>query len=403
MNVTEYDPPKQREWIVLDDSPPPANGPPPEKLVVLNWNILCDKYVNSITYGYAPQSTLDWEIRSMMILNDIRDHNADIVCLQEVDRNAFEDFFSHHLSYNGYKGIFWPKTRVKTMDPTMARLVDGCATFFKKDKFVLLDKSPVEFNTTALNRQDMKGEHDVYNRIMPRDHVALIAFLESRRTGSRFIVVNVHNHWDPAEEDVKLIQTAMLMEETAKLADKWQKLPPCLDKKIFKLSDEMDEEDTMEPGPSVHYTDSRQIPLLVCGDFNSAVSSGVYELLAHGTLAKDHTTLANRSYGDFTKKGMGHPFTLKSSYGNINELAFTNYTPTFKEVLEYIWYSTNTLQITGLLGDIDKDYIQRVPGFPHFHFPSDHLPLLVEFLVKPRKELKVVEADFGPSSRDRRR
>ncbi len=117
---------------------------------------------------------------------------------------------------------------------------------------------------------------------------------------------------------------------------------------------------------------------------------------------------ARANIGNFTRDGMAHPFSLKSSYANIGELSFTNYTPGFTGVIDYIWYSTNTLHVTGLLGEVDKDYLRRVPGFPNYHFPSDHLALLAEFMVKPRKEKRaVVEPDFGPSSsstaaRDRR-
>jgi len=96
-----------------------------------------------------------------------------------------------------------------------------------------------------------------------------------------------------------------------------------------------------------------------------------------------------------------HPFKLKSSYANIGEMEFTNYTAAWQGVVDYIWYSTNSLQITGLLGEIDRNYLQRVPGFPSWHFPSDHLPLLAEFVVKDKREKKVVKADFGPQ-RERR-
>jgi len=99
---------------------------------------------------------------------------------------------------------------------------------------------------------------------------------------------------------------------------------------------------------------------------------------------------------------MAHPFSLKSSYANIGELSFTNYTPGFTGVIDYIWYSTNSLQVTGLLGEVPKEYLQTVPGFPNWHFPSDHLALLSQFSVKPRKaEMKAVPVDFG-SQRDRR-
>src|SRR4051812_48725679 len=55
-------------------------------------------------------------------------------------------------------------------------------------RYILLDKQIVDFANTAINRPDMKGEHDIFNRVMPRDDIGVLAFLENRVTGSRLIV-----------------------------------------------------------------------------------------------------------------------------------------------------------------------------------------------------------------------
>ena len=276
-------------------------------------------------------------------------------------------------------------------------------------RYILLDRQVIEFANTAINRPDMKGEEDIYNRVMPRDNIAVITFLENRLTGWRVVVVNAHIFWDPSYKDVKLVQVAILMEQVSKLVEKYAKWPPCADKTVMTISDggaeghherggSSEAAATITPGPSMEYANGTQIPLIVCGDFNATTGSGVYDLLAHGNLPGNHGDLAGRGYGKFTRDGMSHPFSLKSSYGNIGELSFTNYTPNFTEVIDYIWYSTNTLQVTGLLGEVDKDYLQRVPGFPNYHFPSDHLALLAEFMVKARKEKRVtVEPNLGGS------
>jgi len=285
------------------------------------------------------------------------------------------------------------------------RLLNDC------HRYIILDKQIIDFANTAINRPDMKGEHDIFNRVMPRDNIAVVTFFENRLTGSRIIVVNAHIYWDPAFKDVKLVQVAILMEQLSKLAEKYAKWPALTDKTLLRNSvlndgDEGDVENVSqaEPAPSMQYMSGSQIPLIICGDFNSTADSGVYDLLAHGTLASTHSDLANRGYGNFTRDGMTHPFSLKSSYSNVGELSFTNYTPGFTGVIDYIWYSTNALQVTGLLGEVDKEYLQRVPGFPNYHFPSDHLALLAEFSVKGRKEAKKVhtEPDFGPQ-RDNRK
>ncbi|KAL8939334.1 MAG: hypothetical protein Q9211_002788 [Gyalolechia sp. 1 TL-2023] len=401
-NMEAGDAPNERDWHILDETCTA------DTLSVLSYNILCDKYATSSQYGYTPSEVLAWNYRKDIILDEVKGHNADIVCLQEVDQERYNEFFRRELAHQDYRGVFSPKTRAKTMADKEAKFVDGCATFYKSQKYILLDKHVIDFANTAINRPDMKGEHDTFNRVMPRDHIAVVTFFENRATGSRLIVVNVHIYWDPAFKDVKLVQVAIMMEQVSRLADRWAKHPPCADKAAFRHAEfdgELNlgaaEESPGELAPSQEYTSGTQIPLLICGDFNSAVGTGVYDLITQGHVSGDHADLANHSYGNFTRDGMAHPFALKSAYSGTDELSFTNYTPTFSGVIDYIWYSTNALQVRGVLGDVDLDYLSRVPGFPNHHFPSDHLVLKAEFSVKSRKEIKVVEAKFGPQKERR--
>jgi CCR4-NOT transcription complex subunit 6 len=79
-------------------------------------------------------------------------------------------------------------------------------------------------------------------------------------------------------------------------------------------------------------------------------------------------------------------------------MPFTNYTPGFADVIDYIWYSTNTLEVVDVLGPPDPAYLKRVPAFPNWHFPADHIQIMSEFVIKGRKDKKHVaerEPDFG--------
>ena len=50
----------------------------------------------------------------------------------------FEDYFKEQMKQQAdYDGVFWPKSRSKTMAEKDRRVVDGCATFFKASKYVL--------------------------------------------------------------------------------------------------------------------------------------------------------------------------------------------------------------------------------------------------------------------------
>jgi CCR4-NOT transcription complex subunit 6 len=401
-------PPPARVMLDLQDGTP--SSATEERLKVFSYNTLCSKLATNTLYGYTPSGALNWDYRKEQILQEIQASEADFICLQEVDSDSFKEFFSMKLAYNGYKGVFWPKSRARTMSEKDAKVVDGCATFYKANKYILLDKQLIDFANIAINRPDMKNQHDIFNRVMPRDNIAIVTFFESRTTGSRVVVVNAHLCWDPVYADVKVIQTAILMDHVTKLADKYARWPACKDKKTYTLSDndgnDIPEEPVPEPAPSMEYTSSTQLPLLVCGDFNSTPDSAVYELLSHGTLQGDHSEMGTFQYGNFTRDGMQHPFSLRSAYASLNgtpdELTFTNYTPGFIGLLDYIWYATNALEVTALLGPPDAEYLKRMPGFPHYHFPSDHLSILAEFVVKGRKEKKIhPEPDFG-SQRERR-
>jgi len=156
----------------------------------------------------------------------------------------------------------------------------------------------------------------------------------------------------------------------------------------------------------MEYSSNTQVPFVFCGDFNSTSDSSVYELLAKGSIKPSHKELSDFQYGNFSKNGIDHPFSLRSAYSALDktpdQLAFTNCTPGFNDVIDHIWYSTNTLELASLLGGVDAEYMKTVPGFPNHHFPSDHLLLVAEFAVKGRKEKKThPEPDFGSSSRRR--
>lgn len=122
--------PPERDWIVLDEIQDSAQ----ETVSALSYNILCDKYCTQSQYGYTPTTALAWENRRELILAELRERNADIVCLQEIDQDSFNEYFREALAHNDYKGVFWPKSRARTMAEREAKLVDGCAIFYKNSK-----------------------------------------------------------------------------------------------------------------------------------------------------------------------------------------------------------------------------------------------------------------------------
>jgi CCR4-NOT transcription complex subunit 6 len=116
--------------MVLEDDPIPDE----DKLTLLNYNTLCQHYCNPNLYGYSPTEALSWNHRREVIMAELRAREPDIMCLQEVEQDAFETYFRPNLAHLDYKGLFWPKGRAKTMGNESAKAVDGCATFYKNKK-----------------------------------------------------------------------------------------------------------------------------------------------------------------------------------------------------------------------------------------------------------------------------
>ncbi|PKI83157.1 poly(A)-specific ribonuclease [Malassezia vespertilionis] len=367
-------PPPEREWINLDPDLPSMSEEQAANatFAILSYNVLCEKYATTHMYGYTPSWALAWEYRKEFILQEIMSYNADICCLQEVEMGQYEEYFAPKLEQNDYEGIFWPKSRARTMRDDERKHVDGCATFFNSRVFKLVDKQLIEFNQLALQRPDFKKTEDIFNRVMTKDNVATIAMLEHRVTGAKLVVANAHMHWDPQFRDVKLVQAAVLMEQLEQAGHRFAKIPS-----------HVKPSETTPP----KYTSGLQIPTVICGDFNSTPDSGVYEFLSKGSAPARHVDFMDHTYGSYTSDGLHHDYALRSSYSNVDELPFTNNTPGFCGVIDYVWYTANTLAASGLLGEVDPGYLSRVVGFPNAHFPSDHICLLTELRMKmPKNE-----------------
>ena len=191
---------------------------------------------------------------------------------------------------------------------------------------------------------------------MIKDNISILCLLRQIDTDTHILISNAHLHWDPAFCDVKLIQTAIMLEETERWLHLWNSK--------HKLA----------PHAKTTSTIIQTVPVLICGDFNSLPDSGVIELLSTGNVPRDHVDLQNHDYSPIVSAtGISHSFDLTHAYANIK--TFTNFTPTFCGMIDYIWY-TGTLAVTGILGPVDEEYVRTSVGFPNAHHASDHIPLV---------------------------
>ncbi|XP_023680478.2 CCR4-NOT transcription complex subunit 6-like [Paramormyrops kingsleyae] len=377
---TEQPPP--RSWIMLQE---PDRTRPAALFSVMCYNVLCDKYATRQLYGYCPSWALNWEYRKKAIMQEILSCCADIISLQEVETEQYYNYFLVELKEHGYEGFFSPKSRARTMSESDRKHVDGCAIFFKTEKFVLVQKHTVEFNQLAMANSE--GSEAMLNRVMTKDNIGVAVLLEIRKemmeqTAGKLhgmekqllLVANAHMHWDPEYSDVKLVQTMMFLSEIKNIIDNTTR-----SLKLNSISGE-----------------TNAIPLVLCADLNSLPDSGVVEYLSTGGVDSTHKDFKELRYVDSLtnfncngKKGtpngrITHGFKLKSAYEN-GLMPYTNYTFDFKGVIDYIFYSQPLLNVLGVLGPVDPNWLENnVSGCPHSHIPSDHFSLFAQLeLVLP--------------------
>ncbi|XP_052430797.1 CCR4-NOT transcription complex subunit 6-like isoform X2 [Carassius gibelio] len=377
------EPPPPRSWIVLQE---PERTRPTALLTVMCYNVLCDKYATRQLYGYCPSWALNWSYRKKSIMQEILSGNADIISLQEVETEQYYTYFLVELSKQGYDGFFSPKSRARTMSESDRKHVDGCAIFYKTEKFSMVQKHTVEFNQLAMANSE--GSEAMLNRVMTKDNIGVAVLLELKKElmelscksvhameKQLLLVANAHMHWDPEYSDVKLVQTMMFLSEVKNIIDKASR--------SLKLSSVSGE--------------TNSIPLVLCADLNSLPDSGVVEFLSKGGVDCTHKDFKELRYSDsltnFNCNGKNgtsngritHGFKLKSAYENVL-MPYTNYTFDFRGVIDYIFYSRPQLNVLGVLGPLDTSWLfeNNIIGCPHPHIPSDHFSLFAQLeLVLP--------------------
>ncbi|NXD98216.1 ANGE2 protein, partial [Chaetorhynchus papuensis] len=201
---------------------------------VMSYNILSQNLLedNSHLYKHCRQRLLFWTYRFPNILQEIKELDADVLCLQEVQEDHYRTEIKSSLESLGYHCEYKMRT---------GRKPDGCAICFKTSKFSLISSKPVEFF-----RRDIP--------LLDRDNVGLVLLLRPRfhcKASAAICIANTHLLYNPRRGDIKLTQLAMLLAEIASIAPQ---------------------------------KDGSFCPIIICGDFNSVPGSPLYRFIKEGKL-----------------------------------------------------------------------------------------------------------------------
>ncbi|XP_037575743.1 protein angel homolog 2 isoform X3 [Dermacentor silvarum] len=251
---------------------------------VLSYNVLAQGLLedNPYLYQHCHEEVLQWPLRRQNLLAELREANADILCLQELQKDHYELDFKPELEKMGYGCLYKQRTGDKR---------DGCGIFFRKSVFELDRFEPIEYS-----RSDVT--------VLDRDNVALIAMLKPVAGAAKFgkdfrlCVSTTHLLFNPRRGDIKLAQLCLLLAEIDRLAF---------------CGDSPD-------GVPLYF------PILLCGDMNSEPHSPLYTFLTRGSLCYEGLLSGDVS-GQSDGANRGRYVPLDASLRQLNISGSSRYLP----------------------------------------------------------------------------
>jgi hypothetical protein len=126
-------------------------------------------------FARATKEMLAWDNRKFKLLEQMMEHDPDVITCQEVDH--YHDFFLPKLLERGYQGLFAPKPISQCLE--VSDSCDGCAIFIKTSKLrvvcsetstLVLPKIPDSIELDEIDDEDMY--------IRAQNQVTLMACLE---------------------------------------------------------------------------------------------------------------------------------------------------------------------------------------------------------------------------------
>lgn len=177
---------------------------------IMSFNVLAQSLIRREHFPYCTEEALKWKYRRTNLLKEISSIGCDIVCLQECDSHFFVTFWRPNMEKLGYHGEF--KSKVKG--------TNGCATFFKINRFSLLEMKELEY------RKMMDEVEGIEKEELDRSNIGLILVLNilgSEELKLKTLVIsNTHLFWNPKYSWARLKQSYMFIQETFEISKKYK-------------------------------------------------------------------------------------------------------------------------------------------------------------------------------------
>ncbi|XP_061173572.1 protein angel homolog 2-like isoform X2 [Saccostrea echinata] len=378
---------------------------------LMSYNVLAQDllYDNQYLYRNHPEQVLDWEFRKQKLLQEFNDHRPDVLCLQEVQKSHLEEFYRPQLKALGYECEFLQRTSGK---------VDGCATFYKRGKFRMEEVRHVHY-------------FQVGSPLTNRDNVGLILKLAPLNGQEGVCVANTHLLYNPKRGDIKLLQLVKLLAELDHMVPDFQTVPIILcgdfnarpHSFMYKFISQgylryhglpLEDISAQRFGGGRKLLNTGLIPsnLTISDQCHYLEDHHVEKLRKSPVLQGQFYSYQSSPYHHFhfpsVSQNSGflwHRFHLVSTYSHFIERTgepevTTQSSASDSSVVDYVFYSVlgrecksrrgnfnnrniieGRIKLLGRLGLLSKKEISAAGNLPNYQNPSDHMPLMVKFLL----------------------
>jgi mRNA deadenylase 3'-5' endonuclease subunit Ccr4 len=205
----------------------------PIKLTIMTYNTLAQTLMNRReSFHYVSKQAGRWKNRRQLLMEEIKDVNADVICMQEVD--FFEDYWKEEFEKLGYKSVHQPKTTSKR---EIKRY--GLCVAWKSDLLELVDYKLLEYQNLSEHLTGLK-----FFELCKSNVAQICAFrVKNQQDNYGFVIANTHAFWRKNYAYTRLRQLLYLLDNIST------------------------------------FNEERNWPIVTMGDFNMTPSSVVYQIL----------------------------------------------------------------------------------------------------------------------------
>ncbi|CCW60623.1 unnamed protein product [Phytomonas sp. EM1] len=395
---------------------------------VVTYNILHDdfctsKYSKTRIYPFASEEVLDIENRMVRILQELLMYHSDLICLQECGQRLFKRFLEPAMGACGYGAYYKNK---------IGNAQEGCVLFYRKARFELVEPETFALNWDTLGRDHpelasrLDAHAELKEALQRVTSIGVVLLLREIATGQEVVLGSTHLFYHANACHIRILQAYMLLHrlyqmatagiKEAELAEgrgRRRSVVLCGDFNFthctgaYRLVTTGQVEAThhsWEKGRLFWWGCDRQLgcseeELLAlnpntpaaavdAGDRTDAQSGP--EKVAPAEDNSQEKGEASKPSGAaksplevFFKDDLHTPLALIDAYDRTDPaMQWTNYTLTFREVIDYVFFSSDSIDVLQTVPIPPEFELSENHALPNAKYPSDHLALIADLILK---------------------